>query len=57
MDNPDFLISYGLFFVGLNDDAFYWEIVIANSRKIVFILCGSLLANIDQLAKVTININ
>ena len=35
---------YGLFYVGLNDNAFYWEIVVINIRKIIFIICATILA-------------
>ena len=37
------LERYGLFYVGLKDDAFYWEIIVINAKKLVFILCVSLL--------------
>ena len=31
------LIKYGLFYIGLTDKAFYWEIVVVNLRKVIFI--------------------
>ena len=34
----DFLIKYGLYYVGLKDDAYFWEIAVINARKVVFIL-------------------
>lgn len=37
------ITKYGLFFVGLSDDAFFWEIIVSNSRKIIFIICSTLL--------------
>jgi len=34
----DVISRYGLFFVGLNNDSFFWEVLIQNGRKILFIL-------------------
>ena len=31
------IIKYGLFFIGLTDKGFYWEILVINIRKVVFI--------------------
>lgn len=28
------IIKYGLFYIGLKDDCFYWEVIIINIRKI-----------------------
>jgi hypothetical protein len=41
LNDNDFIQRYGLFFVGLNDDAFFWEVVILNARKIIFITCST----------------
>jgi hypothetical protein len=46
------VLSYGLFFVGLTDKAFFWEVVITNIRKVVFVLCSTLLGGMDPLYKV-----
>jgi hypothetical protein len=46
-NDKNFIIIYGLFIVGLTDDAYYWEIFIVNARKIVFIICGTLLSSIN----------
>jgi hypothetical protein len=35
LDSPDILIKYGMFFIGLKDEYFYWEIIIVNIRKVV----------------------
>ena len=43
---------YGLFYVGLNDKSFYWEIVITNLRKIVFITCATLMSSVNPQHKV-----
>lgn len=29
---------YGIFYIGLNDDCFYWEIIVMNIRKYILIL-------------------
>ena len=31
------LIKYGLFYIGLTDRGYYWEIVVINLRKVIFI--------------------
>jgi hypothetical protein len=37
LNDKELLINYGLFYVGLNDDAYFWEVVVSNARKIIFI--------------------
>ena len=37
LDDPDNIIKYGLFYIGLTDKAYYWEILIINLRKILFV--------------------
>ncbi len=37
LDDPENVIRYGLFYIGLTDDMFYWEIVVVNLRKIAFV--------------------
>lgn len=34
---------YGVFYIGLNDNSYYWEIVVVNIRKILLILCAAFL--------------
>ena len=29
--------EYGMFYIGLKDDAYYWDILISNLRKVLFI--------------------
>ena len=52
LNNKDVVLSYGLFFVGLEDNAFYWEIIVTNLRKVVFIVCGTLLGPVNATIKV-----
>ncbi len=52
LDNQDTERMFGLFFVGLNNDSYYWEIIIVNLRKTVFILCSTLLSSINSQLKV-----
>ena len=42
--------------VGLDDHAYYWEILVSNIRKIIFIVCGSLLTSVNSTVKVLIGI-
>ena len=37
LDDKDNIIKYGLFYIGLTDQGFYWEIIVVNLRKIVII--------------------
>ena len=41
LNDKELLINYGLFYVGLNEEAYYWEVVISNARKIIFISCST----------------
>lgn len=47
LSNTYILKVFGLFYVGLTDKSYYWEITIVNFRKFVFIIVGSLLQD-DQ---------
>ena len=38
LDQNDMLIKYGLFYIGLTDEGYYWEIVVINLRKVLFIV-------------------
>lgn len=35
---------YGIFYIGLNDDSFYWEIMVINIRKFVIIIVATFLS-------------
>jgi len=37
LDDKDTIIKYGIFYIGLTDKMFYWEVIIVNIRKILFI--------------------
>jgi hypothetical protein len=54
LNDPDFIVQYGLFFVGLTDEAFFWEIIVTNCRKIIFVICSTLLSSQNPLFKVRI---
>ena len=43
LNDKDTLATFGLFYVGLNDKAFFWEVVIVNVRKIIFVMCVTLI--------------
>ena len=50
-----YLKTYGLFYVGLSDNSYFWELVVVNFRKLVFIVCGSILSSYNQEYKVSDN--
>jgi hypothetical protein len=39
---------YGIFYVGLTDKAFQWEVIIMNARKVALIIAATFLNNIDS---------
>lgn len=43
LDLKEFIARFGLFYIGYTNDCFYWEILVVNLRKILFILCSTLL--------------
>jgi hypothetical protein len=51
LDNEQLVTTYGLFYVGLRDDAYYFEILITNSRKILFFSFSSLLFETSSSVK------
>ncbi len=42
LNDLNFLKRFGLFYVGLNDDSYFWEVLINNARKIIFIMTSNL---------------
>ncbi len=42
LDDRDFLKKYGLFYVGLKDKYYYWEIIVVSLRKMVFTMLAAL---------------
>jgi hypothetical protein len=44
---------YGIFYIGLNDDSYYWEIRIVSIRKISLILSAALISNTQMSYKVS----
>jgi hypothetical protein len=41
LSDPQILKIYGIFYIGLNDDSFHWEIVVMNIRKFLLILVST----------------
>ena len=37
LDDKDMIIKYGLFYIGLSDHGYYWEVLVINVRKVLFI--------------------
>ena len=52
-DDKEIITKFGLFFVGLNDKAYFWEVIITNARKIIFIMCSTLLSTSTPVLKVS----
>lgn len=40
LGDKDLIIKYGLFYIGLTDKGYYWEIIAVNTRKVLFIICA-----------------
>lgn len=51
-DDKEIITKFGLFFVGLNDKAYFWEVIVTNARKIIFIMCSTLLSTSTPVLKV-----
>lgn len=56
LDKEYYLQRYGLFYVGLNDQTFFWELIVVNFRKLIFIICGSILSTYNQEYKALIGV-
>ena len=52
LDNHETILTYGLFFVGFNDNAYFWEVIITNARKVIFIMSSTLLPSVNSTVKV-----
>jgi hypothetical protein len=52
-DDKQIITKFGLFFVGLNDKAYFWEVIVSNVRKIIFIVCSTLLSSSTPVFKVS----
>jgi hypothetical protein len=49
------VLTYGLFFVGLKDESYFWEVAISNLRKVVFVMCGTVISSKNSSEKVIIS--
>ena len=50
-----FLKIYGIFYIGLKDESFYWEILVVNARKFILIVCATLMVTAQSDIKVSDN--
>ena len=55
LSHPNNLKLYGIFYIGLNDNTFYWEIIVMNIRKIAIIAAATFLSSSRSSLKVGIN--
>eukprot|EP00347_Sterkiella_histriomuscorum_P017723 403348241 len=44
LDDKTILKIYGLYYIGLKDEVYYWELIVINLRKLLFITCSTILA-------------
>lgn len=56
LNDKDVILNYGLFFVGLEEKAFFWEILVSNMRKLLYIFCGAFLTSASSSVKVSFHI-
>ncbi|TNV87899.1 hypothetical protein FGO68_gene396 [Halteria grandinella] len=56
LNEKEVVLNFGLFFVGLDDHAYYWEVIVTNLRKIIFIICGTILSPVNDTVKVLIGV-
>jgi hypothetical protein len=45
LDEPDNIIKYGLFYIGLKDETFFWEIIVNNLRKVLIVALSVTIQN------------
>jgi len=48
LSHNDTLIKYGLYYVGLNDSTFFWEVAVINLRKVLIIIGAISLQRTDK---------
>jgi hypothetical protein len=51
LDDPQNLQIYGIFYIGLNDDTFYWEILVMNIRKFFIIITATFITSSNNSYK------
>ena len=45
LDSGENLKLLGIFYIGLNDNTYYWEILIVNLRKLSLIICATVISS------------
>jgi hypothetical protein len=45
------VIKYGLFYIGLKDEKYYWEILVNNAKKVVVVILSVSLNNDEGIWK------
>ncbi|TNV87766.1 hypothetical protein FGO68_gene11233 [Halteria grandinella] len=54
LSQREFILEYGLFYVGLTEEAYFWEVIVSNIRKIIFVSCSTLLSSFNPIIKAII---
>ena len=44
LSDPKILKLYGIFYIGLNDETYYWEIIVMNARKFALVLASTFIS-------------
>ena len=55
LNHPNNLKLYGIFYIGLSDNSFYWEIIVLNIRKIAIIVVSTFFSSSKSSLKVNLN--
>lgn len=56
LNDKEVLLSYGVFIVGLEDNSFFWEILVSNFRKVIYIACGAFMTFATSSVKVRLSL-
>lgn len=41
LDEKNTIIKYGLFYIGLKDESYYWEVIVSNYRKMAIVIIAA----------------
>jgi hypothetical protein len=58
LNDKETIMKYGLFFAGLNDNAYFWDVILTNTKKVILIIVTALPSQIaNSLNKVSYFLN
>jgi len=38
LDEPEVIKKFGLYYVGLTDEKFYWQVIVVNFKRVIYII-------------------